>query len=286
MYLYAYFYTRRITMNENREIEIDLRKIMYMMRNKVIYIVLITILGGVLSGAFTQLFITPTYTATVKFYAKSTTNTIKTSSSVTGDEMNAAEKLAELYVYIIKSDTVVDKVAKELQINSTNEIKDSISAGAVEGIQAFTVTVRHPDANTAEKIANAVARIAPDEIVKIVEGGGIKVIDYAKVPQKPSSPNLKRNIMLGLLAGLVLSFACFFIYEIFDTSITESKDLEREFDIPVLGTIPRLNSANESGKYGAKKGEPEIAEVMPQPSESLLKNIQSAKGDVSNDKAK
>jgi len=269
-------------MNESREIEIDLRKIFYMMRNKFIYIILITILAGVLSGAFTQLFITPTYTATVKFYAKSTTDTASTSSNVNVSEIDAGEKLAELYVYIIKSDNVIDKVAKELQLNSAKEIKDSISAGAVEGIQAFTVTVTHPDASTAEKIANAVARIAPDEIVKIVEGGGIKVIDYAKVPQKPSSPNLKRNILFGLLAGFVVSFAAFFVYEIFDTSITEAKDLENEFEIPVLGTIPRLTSSSDSNKYGSKEDtQHEVA--VPKPSDSLLKSIQNAKGDASDE---
>jgi len=271
-------------MNENREIEIDLRKIVYMMRNKVIYILLITILGGVLLGTFTQLFITPTYTATVKFYAKSSTDAINTASTYTDSELNAAEKLAELYVYIIKSDTVTDKVAKELQMNSSQEIKDSISAGAVEGIQAFTVTVKHHDPNTAEKIANAVARIAPDEVVKIVEGGGIRVIDYAKVPQEPSSPNLKRNILFGALGGFVLSFAAFFIYEIFDTSITEAKDLEREFEIPVLGTVPRLDGKGNNSKYAAQTAD--SSDGVARPSETLLKSIQDVKGDVSNEQKK
>ena len=276
-------------MNESKEIEIDLRKIVYMMRNKVIYIVLITILGAVLSGAFTQLFITPTYTATVKFFAKSSADAISTATSVTDSELTAGEKLAELYVYIIKSDTVVDKVAKELQMNSTKEIKESISAGAVEGIQAFTVTVKHHDPDTAEKIANAIARIAPDEVVKIVEGGGIRVIDYAKVPQFPSSPNLKRNILIGAIIGFVLSFAAFFVYEIFDTSITEAKDLEREFEIPVLGTIPRLGtSKNSSDKYSATDvlSENPLTDTAPKPSDSLLKSIQDVKGDVLNEQKK
>ncbi len=269
-------------MNESREVEIDLRKIVYMMRNKVVYILLITVLAGVLAGVFTQLFITPTYTATIKFYAKNSMDTVSTASSITDNELIAGERLAELYVYIIKSDTVIDKVAKELQINSAKEIKDSISAGAVEGIQAFTVTVRHENPNTAEQIANAIARIAPDEIVRIVEGGGIKVIDYAKVPQKPSAPNLKRNILIGLLAGFVLSFASFFIYEIFDTSITEAKDLERDFDIPVLGTVPRLEGSKEGG-YGSAHAAGNTASAAIKPSDSLLKSIQDVKGDGSNE---
>ena len=274
-------------MNENKDIEIDLRKIVYMMRNKLVYIILITLLGAVLSGAFTQLFITPTYTATVKFYAKSSTDAISTASTYTDAELTAAEKLAGLYVYIIQSDTVIDKVAKELQINNVKEIKDSIKAKSVEGIQAFTVTVTHKDPDTAEQIANAVARIAPDEVVKIVEGGGIRVIDYAKVPQKPSSPNLKRNILFGALAGFVLSFAAFFIYEIFDTSITETKDLTREFDFPVLGVVPRLDDKRDT-KYenkpnNDKKQSESISDSLA-PSSALLKNIQDVKGDVSNDK--
>jgi len=271
-------------MDETREIDIDLRKIIYMMRNKLVYILLITILFGVVAGAFTHIFIKPTYTATVKFYARNSTDIVSTNSSISPNEIDASQKLTGLCVYITKSETVLDKVAEELQMGSASDIKDFVSAATVTDIQAFVVTVKHKDKDTAAKIANTVAKIAPEEIVRIIKGGSVEVIDYAKTPQKPTSPNLKKNIAIGAFLGFVLSFAAFFVYEIFDTSITEAKDLERDFEIPVLGTVPRLASVKSDD--GAAAASAALAEPVPRPSNSLLKNIQDVKGDNSNEQKK
>ena len=86
----------------------------------------------------------------------------------------------------------------------------------------------------------------------------------------------------------MLSFAGFFVYEIFDTSITETKDLVREFDIPVLGTIPRLDSKGSSDKYPKAEAAAAAAEpaIEAQPSDALLRRLQDMKGDATNEQTK
>ena len=104
----------------------------------------------------------------------------------------------------------------------------------------FYVSVTTTNPKTSQSIANAVAEVASGEIARIIKAGGANVIDYAKEPKSPSSPNIKRNIFLGLLIAFAVSFVYFFVREAFNATITSVKDLEREFQIPVLGTIPRL----------------------------------------------
>lgn len=272
-------------MEETREIDIDLGKIIYMMRNKIVYILLITILMGVVAGAFTHFFIKPTYTATVKFYARNSTDIVSTESTISDSAIDASQKITGLCVYIAQSDTVLDKVAEELQMGSAESVKNYISADTVKDIQAFTVTVKHRNRDTATKIANTIAKIAPEEIVRIIKGGSVEVIDYAKVPKEPSSPNLKKNILIGAIIGFALSFAAFFITEIFDTTITEAKDLEKDFEIPVLGTIPRLEPVNTeiTGSASSLGGSNDPLDAITKPSSDLLKNIQNVKGDVTNE---
>ena len=77
------------------------------------------------------------------------------------------------------------------------------------------------------------------------------MLDYAKVPSSPSSPNLKKNILIGAIAGFAVSFIGFFIYELFDTTITSERDLEREFEIPVIGGVPRLVPSSKPNEDGA-----------------------------------
>ena len=41
-------------MDQTKEIDIDLKKIFFMMRKKVVYILLFTLLGGIAAGCFTE----------------------------------------------------------------------------------------------------------------------------------------------------------------------------------------------------------------------------------------
>ena len=269
-------------MDETREIDIDLRKIIYMMRTKIIFVVLITILAGVLSGCFTHFFIDPTYSATVNLFVYSNTDRVTVNQSINKNELDASQDLVGTYVYIIQRDTVLDKVAQDLNLGTAKDIRGMVKASSVEGTLAFQVTVTTKDPNLSAKIANAIAKIAPEEIVRVVKAGGVEVIDYAKVPTAPSSPNLKKNIIIGALAGFILSFAAFFIYEIFDSTITNAKDLENEFEIPVLGTIPRLEEVEPKTPQN-NNPLPSALPEAPKPSASVLQNIQSMKGGAKND---
>ncbi len=247
-------------MDETREIDIDLRKIFYMLRTKVVYIVLITIAGAVAAGAFTHFFIAPTYSATAKFYVYSNPNTIISDNNVmSAAEISATENLISTYVYLLKSDDVLDKVAEDLNLGSAGAVRGYISASRVSETLVFQVTVTTTDPEFSAKIANSVAKVAPDEIVRIVNAGGCNVVDYAKVPGSPSAPNTKKNIGIGAAAGFIASFLAFFIYEMFDSTITNAKDIEREFEIPVLGTVPRLDAVTRSG-YGESPDTPSESE--------------------------
>ena len=55
-------------MNEQREIEIDLRKVFSMLKKRILYIILGTLITAVLAGCITEFFITPTYTASCTLY--------------------------------------------------------------------------------------------------------------------------------------------------------------------------------------------------------------------------
>lgn len=283
-------------MEETREIDIDLRKIVYMMRTKIIFIVLATALLGAIAGCFTHFFIEPTYSASVKMFVYSNTDRASSDTSINKDEISASRELINTYIYVLKSDTVLEKVADDLDLNDdpdiTAKIRSMINASVIEDTQAFQVTVSSNDRNLAAKIANSIAKTAPEEIVRVVKAGGVEIIDYAKVPKNPSSPNTKKNIMVGALAGFIVSFLGFFVYEIFDTTITNAKDLERDFNIPILGTIPRLESverATETESTVVQSVTPKAESVDPpkpaaKPSSTVLENIQAMKGDAKDEK--
>lgn len=253
-------------MNEQKEIDIDLRKIFAMLKKRIIYIILGTLITAVLAGCITEFLITPTYTASCTMYVYSNTDRVSTDSSIGQGELTASQQLVNTYIVVLESDFVLEDVIESLGLNmSASQLRSMISCSQINETEIFRVTVTSESPALAADVANSIADIAPDAIVQSIKAGGVSVIDYAKVPTAPSSPDFRRNIVIGALAGFVVMFLIFFIREIFDTTVTEEEDLTREFeDIPLIGAIPRLIPAaakadeelegTASAQTAAKKG--------------------------------
>lgn len=229
-------------MNESKEIEIDLRKIFLMLKKRIVFIILGTLITAVLAGCITEFFITPTYTASCTLYVYSNTDRVSTDSSIAQGELTASQQLVNTYIVVLESDNVLEQVVQNLDLDMTaSQLRSMISCSQINETEIFQVTVSNPSPALSADIANAIADVAPDAIVDTIKAGGVSVIDYAKVPSSPSDPNFKLNILIGAVVGFILTFLVFFIREMFDTSVSNEADLEREFEnIPVIGTIPRL----------------------------------------------
>lgn len=240
-------------MEENKEIYIDLSKIFSTLKKKIVFILLIAFIGAAISGCITNFFITPKYTAYVQLHVYSSSdNRIGTSSSITSNEYDAAQKLVNTYLVVVKSNTFREKVADKLGNSITaGQLKHMISCAAIEDTVAFQINVTSTSPQQAMDIANAVAETCPDEIVRILKVGGVEVIDYATLPTSPSSPDMKKNLLIGFVAAFFVAFIVFYIKELFDTSIHDQRDLESEFDIPILGTIPRLIPITDKKESGS-----------------------------------
>lgn len=251
-------------MEKEKELEIDIVAILYAMRNKVIYIILSALLFATLAGCVTEFLTEPKYTTSCTMYVFSNTDRVSTDSNISGSELDASQRLVNTYIEVLKSDTVLEKVAAELGIEAKPaQIRGLISCSPVEDTEIFRVSVTSTSKELSASIANTIAQVAPEEIIRVVKAGGVEVIDYAKVPENPSSSSLQKNVIIGGGLGFVLAFALFFVLAMFDTTVTSEKDIERDFpDIPILGTVPRLipgaknpNAVTQSDFNAAMKGE-------------------------------
>jgi hypothetical protein len=70
------------------------------------------------------------------------------------------------------------------------------------------------------------------------KGQKFQVLDPAKLPERPSSPNMKILFLLCLAAGPNIGFGLVFLLEYLNTSFRSPKDIESYLGIPVLATVP------------------------------------------------
>lgn len=89
-------------------------------------------------------------------------------------------------------------------------------------------------------IANETAEIFQDNIKSIMDIDNVKILDEAVLPEKPVSPNIKVNTILGVILGAFISILLATFLEIFDTTIKSADEIQKKFDLPILGVIPKI----------------------------------------------
>lgn len=83
----------------------------------------------------------------------------------------------------------------------------------------------------------------------------IAIVDPAEVPSRPSSPRLLVNLALAILAGLGLGALAAFALEQIDEAIADPAEIERRLALPLLGSIPKLESGTPKDALQDRKSE-------------------------------
>jgi uncharacterized protein involved in exopolysaccharide biosynthesis len=76
-------------------------------------------------------------------------------------------------------------------------------------------------------------------------GEQFQIIDGARVPERPISPDRFRINMFGILGGLALGLALVAFLEYRDTSFKSDDDVIATLSLPVLAVIPVMTNAGE-----------------------------------------
>lgn len=229
-----------ISTHKELESELNLQEMLFIYLKHWWVIVVCAVAFLAMAMAYTNLFITPLYRASVTVYVNNSASS-STIEYVASSDLAVSQRLVKTYVNIIKSDTVLQKVSEEKNLPySAGQLRSMITATQVETTEIFDVHVTHSDPKMAAEIANAIADVAPGEIAGFVEGSSTKIIDYAKVPGSPYSPNYFKNAALGLVIGLLVAVAYLTIRYLLDVRILDAEDLEHMFDYPVLGQVPDI----------------------------------------------
>jgi len=72
------------------------------------------------------------------------------------------------------------------------------------------------------------------------KGEQFKVIDPARIPEKPMRGKVLKILLFGLLAGMGYGLGMAFVREQMDRSFRDAEDLEATMEFKVLANIPRI----------------------------------------------
>ncbi len=240
--------------DEERYIEIDLIQLLSVLWRKIWIIILCAVIGAAAVFSYTYFFVTPLYQATAMLYINNSKGTVS-SETITQSDLTASQSLVDTYVALLNSQTLTDRVIEKSGADrSAAELKSMLSASAVNETEMLKIVITSADPKEAAELANTFVRESSAMMMETVDNSSVKVVDYAAIPQSPSSPNTMKNTAMGMMLGVLLSIAAIILKELTDTVIRTENQLSELFaDIPVLGVIPSMkqdDKAAAAGSYG------------------------------------
>ncbi len=233
--------------------ELDLKELLILFWNKRVKIFLIVAIFILIGVIYTIGFVTPMYTSsTTLVLATSENSTSGNANTITASDITLNSNLVSTYSEIVKSKSVVRKVISNLGIEEEEEkLRKNITVSSVKDTELIEISVSNKYAVNSAKIANEIAKVFIDEVSEIYNINNVHVLDEAEVDDLPSNINHTKDVIIFAFIGIVVAIMYVLIANMLDTTIKTSEEIERQFKVPVLATIPMYNF--EVSKGGKKK---------------------------------
>ncbi|MCZ8537244.1 Wzz/FepE/Etk N-terminal domain-containing protein [Paenisporosarcina quisquiliarum] len=216
---------------------ISLQELFRTLRKRMKLIVILTALAITISGVISFIFLTPIYQAS--------TQILVNQEKVDASALNPANiqtdlQLINTYNVIIKSSAILDKVVKELDLNSSaSELYGQITVNSEQNSQVVNITVQNENPKLAVEIANNIASVFQEQVKILMNVDNVNILAAAQLPENPMpvKPNPVLNMAIAAFVGLMLGVGLAFLIEYLDTTIKTEQDVEDSLGLPILGLI-------------------------------------------------
>lgn len=238
--------------DNEQEYEIDLKEIAIAILDRIWIVISVGIACALLVGIITKVFITPMYTSTTKLYV---INKQSSENNITYTDLQTGNLLTNDYIIQVKGTKVLSQVISELNLTDTeDELASRITVSNPENSRFIVISVSDKDPVVAQQIASCVAKVSSDVVKEVMDLEKVNVAEEANLPLEESSPNLKKNVLLGGVAGVFVSLLLIVVFYLLNDRIRTPEDVKRYLGLNTLGQIPVLeNSGNAKRKQRHKK---------------------------------
>ena len=221
---------------DNTSIEIDILYLLKKLWQKKVLIFFSALLFGTVALVFSAFVVKPTYTSSTRIYVA---NQTAGTNNLTAQDLQAGSYLVNDYKEIIISDSVLsDVINREGLTMAEGDLRGMIRVSIPNDTRIITISVNSKDPQDAQQLANSVREIAAEKIKVVTKVEDVTTIEEAKVPTSPSSPNIKRNVMLGALVGGFIAVAFVLLLEVLDDRVRRPEDVEEALGLVLIGVVP------------------------------------------------
>ena len=224
---------------ENQAVEIDVFSMLKTLWKRKFSIVLVALVFAIAAFGYSAFLAKKEYQSTSRIYVVSRQN--QDNNALTNSDLQAGAYLVKDYREIILSQNVLSQAIEELKLDMTPaELSKKISVSVPTDTRILSITAKDGNPKEAARIANGLRNVAAEKIIAVTKVSDVTTLDEAEVPQSPSSPNIRRNVLLGFIAGAGLMVVLMVVVEVLDDRVKRPEDIEELMGLTLLGVVPDI----------------------------------------------
>ncbi|CJZ60527.1 capsular polysaccharide biosynthesis protein [Streptococcus pneumoniae] len=224
-------------MKEQNTIEIDVFQLFKTLWQRKLMILLVALVTSAGAFAYSTFIVKPEYTSTTRIYVVNRNQGDK--PGLTNQDLQAGTYLVKDYREIILSQDALEKVATNLKLDMpAKTLASKVQVAVPADTRIVSISVKDKQPEEASRIANSLREVAAEKIVAVTRVSDVTTLEEARPATTPSSPNVRRNSLLGFLGGAVVTVIAVLLIELLDTRVKRPEDIEDVLKIPLLGLVP------------------------------------------------
>ena len=224
---------------ENQAVEIDVFAMLKTLWKRKFSIILVALVFAIAAFGYSAFLAKKEYQSTSRIYVVSRQN--QDNNALTNSDLQAGSYLVKDYREIILSQNVLSQAIDELKLDMTPaELSKKINVSVPTDTRILSITAKDWDPKEAARIANGLRNVAAEKIISVTKVSDVTTLDEAEVPQLPSSPNIRRNVLLGFVAGAGLMVVLLVVVEVLDDRVKRPEDIEELMGLTLLGIVPDI----------------------------------------------
>ena len=217
----------------NDEVQIDLSELFKLIRKHLKSIVIFMLIGAILVGAYTAFMVDKKYSSKGTILLKAEV----IDGAIDNNQLNSNESMVANYIELLQGNNIQDKVAKNLDISS-GLVSNALQVSNTEDTQIIEISATTTDPGLSKRIVDETINVFTETVKEILDVSNIIMVDNAEINTAPVSPNIQKNMVLGAVAGIVISLGYILLTYLLDSKIKNADVAEQVLNLPVLGIVP------------------------------------------------
>ena len=157
-------------------------------------------------------------------------------AAIESEKTKIQDRIRDEYLAAVQRENLLVSAFNQ-QKQEANQLNES----AIE----YSVLKRDAESNR-QLYQDLLQRLKEAGVSAGLRSSNIRIVDIARTPTQPVTPNVRRSLVLGILLGLGLGIGLALVLESFDTTVRNMEEVSAISTLPALGTIPLQAASNAS----------------------------------------